>query len=278
MIKVFLITSVALIGLNSISSFTTYAARSIESRSSMTSENIQEKITDYEIIRTMLHSFIEKQGYDKKTEINIWWKEQDFKPDGNVIVTFDSVPENNICFYNEAVRSCINFMEDNNIDSSLVEFNFLHEPTVISPEKVEKLSIARKLLTDFLKENNLPAYIQDEPFYLYNKSVISIYYIWYNEEKVIPVVKEFMLENDIDLDLVAYVVADTDYTVLGDTNCNGSVDISDAILAKAWLLNNEKYIISEQGIKNADVIGNNGINTQDALAIQQYAVGLIDTF
>ena len=70
----------------------------------------------------------------------------------------------------------------------------------------------------------------------------------------------------------------TTYTVLGDTNCDGTVDISDAVLAKAWILNSEKYIISEQGIKNTDVIGNNGINTQDALAIQQYAVGLIDTF
>ena len=55
-------------------------------------------------------------------------------------------------------------------------------------------------------------------------------------------------------------------------------DISDAILAKCYILNSDKYPIAEEQMLYGDVIGNNGINQQDALAIQQYAVGLIDTF
>jgi len=74
------------------------------------------------------------------------------------------------------------------------------------------------------------------------------------------------------------VVYKKQYYLTGDTNCDGTVDISDAVLAKAWLLNSEKYSISEQGMINADVIGNDGINTQDAIAIQKYTLGLSEDF
>ncbi|MBR4023296.1 MAG: dockerin type I repeat-containing protein [Ruminococcus sp.] len=69
-----------------------------------------------------------------------------------------------------------------------------------------------------------------------------------------------------------------DEQYLGDVNGTETVDISDAILAKCYILNSDKYPIAEEQMLYGDVIGNNGINQQDALAIQQYAVGLIDTF
>lgn len=62
-----------------------------------------------------------------------------------------------------------------------------------------------------------------------------------------------------------------DKTLYGDANCDGNVDISDAVLIKCFLINSKKYSISAQGKKNADVQGNgNGINAQDAVAIQKY--------
>lgn len=62
-----------------------------------------------------------------------------------------------------------------------------------------------------------------------------------------------------------------DKTLYGDANCDGNVDISDAVLIKCFLINSKKYSLSAQGKKNADVQGNgNGINTQDAVAIQKY--------
>lgn len=62
-----------------------------------------------------------------------------------------------------------------------------------------------------------------------------------------------------------------DKTLYGDANCDGNVDISDAVLIKCFLINSKKYSLSAQGKKNADVQGNgNGINAQDAVAIQKY--------
>lgn len=62
-----------------------------------------------------------------------------------------------------------------------------------------------------------------------------------------------------------------DKILYGDANCDGNVDISDAVLIKCFLINSKKYSLSAQGKKNADVQGNgNGINAQDAVAIQKY--------
>lgn len=69
--------------------------------------------------------------------------------------------------------------------------------------------------------------------------------------------------------------------VYGDANCDRNVDISDAVLIMQALLNPDKYgdngsdekHITEQGKKNADCTGNNGMTNEDALAIQRYLIG-----
>lgn len=66
--------------------------------------------------------------------------------------------------------------------------------------------------------------------------------------------------------------------IYGDTNCDGLVDISDAVLLKCYLINNKKYAISAQGALNADVHGNNnGLNAQDAVSIQKFVLGAVKT-
>ena len=67
----------------------------------------------------------------------------------------------------------------------------------------------------------------------------------------------------------------------GDSNCDGAVDMSDVVLIMQSLANPNKYGISgsddkhmtEEGQKNADVVGNNGVTTDDALTIQLYLLG-----
>ncbi|MBR6671089.1 MAG: cellulase family glycosylhydrolase [Ruminococcus sp.] len=64
--------------------------------------------------------------------------------------------------------------------------------------------------------------------------------------------------------------------VAGDANCDISVDISDVVAVKCFIINSQKYSLSKQGILNADVeSGNNGINMQDVLAIQKYVLTII---
>ena len=66
--------------------------------------------------------------------------------------------------------------------------------------------------------------------------------------------------------------------VYGDPNCDGKVDISDAVLVKCYLINSKKYSLTESGLANADVQGTgNGVNAQDAVVIQKRVLGLIKT-
>ena len=65
----------------------------------------------------------------------------------------------------------------------------------------------------------------------------------------------------------------------GDANCDGKVDISDAVVIKCYLISSSKYPLSAQGAYNADVQGNrNGVNAQDAVAIQKYILRIITSF
>ncbi len=74
------------------------------------------------------------------------------------------------------------------------------------------------------------------------------------------------------------VTSTTAEPVKGDANCDGEVNMSDAVLIMQSLANPAKYgvngtdehHITEQGKKNADIAGeNDGITNADALAIQK---------
>jgi len=65
-------------------------------------------------------------------------------------------------------------------------------------------------------------------------------------------------------------------TLAGDANCDGKVDISDAVLIMQTLSNPSKYSLSAQGKLNGDVYKNgDGITNNDALSIQKYLLELI---
>ncbi len=73
--------------------------------------------------------------------------------------------------------------------------------------------------------------------------------------------------------------------LFGDSNCDGTVNLSDAVMIMQALANPDKYGIngsdethlSEQGKINADVTGNgDGMTNSDALTIQKYVLKLID--
>ncbi len=77
----------------------------------------------------------------------------------------------------------------------------------------------------------------------------------------------------------------------GDANCDGIIDISDAVLIMQSLANPDVYgvkgsdptHITDQGLKNADVSGGDadkggdGVTNADALRIQEYRCKLVDT-
>ena len=70
----------------------------------------------------------------------------------------------------------------------------------------------------------------------------------------------------------------SDKTIFGDANVDGNVTIADATSIFQALGNPDKYILSEQGKANADVVDNgDGISALDALAIQAVNAKLVES-
>lgn len=66
--------------------------------------------------------------------------------------------------------------------------------------------------------------------------------------------------------------------VWGDSNCDETVNLADAILIMQAKANPAKYELSEQGAANADVYKTgDGITNGDALSIQRYLLGLVES-
>ncbi|MDE6426328.1 MAG: dockerin type I repeat-containing protein [Ruminococcus sp.] len=67
-----------------------------------------------------------------------------------------------------------------------------------------------------------------------------------------------------------------DDVIYGDANEDGKVSVADAVLIMQALSNPDEYKLTENGSKNADVVGNgDGVTTKDALAIQMIDINLI---
>jgi hypothetical protein len=63
----------------------------------------------------------------------------------------------------------------------------------------------------------------------------------------------------------------------GDANQDGNVDMADVVIIMQSLANPNKYQLTGKAAKAADVYGNDGVTTLDALAIQKKLLHLIDT-
>ena len=67
-----------------------------------------------------------------------------------------------------------------------------------------------------------------------------------------------------------------DNVMAGDANCDGEVNLSDAVLIMQSLANPSKYKLNPEQSANADCAGNgDGVTNLDALAIQKYTLKLI---
>lgn len=62
--------------------------------------------------------------------------------------------------------------------------------------------------------------------------------------------------------------------IAGDANCDGKLDVADAVAVLQFISNAEKYPLSDQGRTNADVDGIDGVTGSDAIAIQKIDAGI----
>nr|MCR5110101.1 dockerin type I repeat-containing protein [Ruminococcus sp.] len=62
----------------------------------------------------------------------------------------------------------------------------------------------------------------------------------------------------------------------GDVNLDGQTTVADAVAILQFIGNKDKYPLTSQGLKNADVDGIAGVTASDALFIQKVDAGLLN--
>ncbi len=65
------------------------------------------------------------------------------------------------------------------------------------------------------------------------------------------------------------------FEVAGDANCDRTLNMADVVTIMQFMVNPDKFPMSAEGRKAADVIGNDGVTNLDALRIQKILLGLV---
>lgn len=65
--------------------------------------------------------------------------------------------------------------------------------------------------------------------------------------------------------------------IKGDVNNDGKIEIADATLILQYLTNKDEYKLTDTGLYNADVDGEPGVTANDALVIQKWDAGIINS-
>lgn len=153
---------------------------------------------------------------------------------------------------------------DIDIDALMAEYSELN----LTYDSV--LSIPESNVYDFQLSEPLGSGACSKKYYDFFKTLI---------EKEVDYSLTTMLTTTINGEADSSKVSKNIYTNLeafdyGDANCDGNVDISDVVLIKGHTINSEKYPLAAPFL--ADITGNgNGVNAQDAVALQQYLLGTV---
>jgi len=103
--------------------------------------------------------------------------------------------------------------------------------------------------------------------------------IWYGgtEEQWDAVVKNTVIPEYVTIHYGAEGIEKTVEPAVasGDANCDGKVNVADAVAVLQFIANQNKYPLTGDGARNADCDGSSGITGMDAVAIQKIDAGII---
>ena len=206
-----------------------------------------------------------------------------------------NIPESVKIIDEMAFSNCVN-LKKINIPEKITKLNdnvfwYCKELTEINlPENLESIGTDAFSGCDNLKEVTVPANVKniglaafsdctglesvtilnpDCELYDYNDTIISTATIYGYEGSTAQAYAEKYGNKFVAIG------SGTDSTLLGDSNIDGEISISDAVLIMQTLVNSDEYKLTEQGQKNADVVDGDGITGKDALAIQMVLANLM---
>jgi hypothetical protein len=197
-----------------------------------------------------------------------------------------------VCKTNEGISQVKAFVKEKGYNADRIEYKLL-DLKINAPEKVpEELDGLSSLIVDFMKNNSIGGTSE-----VYS-DVVRVVLDRMNDQNG-RTLAYFMEQCGIDKTKVIIDAVTFDYSggqndgqtsvkknLPGDANCDGDVNMSDAVIIMQSLANPAKYgvngtdenHITEQGKINGDIAGNNdGITNADALAVQKKLLGLDKT-
>ena len=197
-----------------------------------------------------------------------------------IVVRLNFSSENHDANYQDC-QNVVSFLKENNYKLEMAEASIdvheikkgrigCHVSEIIKDEKLAES------INESLKSNGLNAHL-DTVKYKYSGEVYEIFF----DDENLTVTEKFEICNFIKqnygLDFYAYLLADGTLpqtidllAITGDADCDGKVNINDAVFVMQSIANPDKYQLSEQGKANADIDGN-GITLSDAVTIQEMA-------
>ena len=246
------------------------------------------KVEEAEKVKELFSKYIEENNLDAKVV------GQEKYPDYAQPIIIEFNPQT---FQN---GSLLEFAEQNNIDRTLFTFVPIINGVPITTANpngntqttttTTVVQEAQALFNKYFEENKMDARCVTSENYPSNYPPLVIEYATESGTITGPMIVEFAEKNNIDRTLftvaptvngIPMIAQDVDTNVKGDTNCDGQVDMADAVLIMQALANPNKYGIdgtaavhlTERGKLNGDMDGD-GLTVGDAQIIQEMLLGL----
>lgn len=148
-------------------------------------------------------------------------------------------------------------------------------------EAISDADTIRAMITKLIQENDLAARCVDNTAYAgYSEPVIVEWDVIEGEIPAGMIVLDFAEKYHIDRYVYTtiavingvpqVIIPATPKINPGDANCDGSIDVSDAVLIARFAAEDREATITDQGRQNADVTHDGNVDAQDATKILQY--------
>ena len=247
-----------------------------------------DKITDLETIYSILDSYLKEQDYYTLMGTTVFQKSTKEDPITKLVVHFDYVPLDNLELDKEATEKIREYLYANNIDLSLVTFQYGEKPPLAVEGKINDPEIISSMINDFIKKQGYPGTgcrVFERKYGLETIRMVELTFMsdsFKSESDLREADKsicKFIEQNNINEEMIDGIIAlgeietNSDIGIKGDVNNDNNIDITDVVLARSYIVGNGS--LTAEQIKIADINGDDAVDILDIVALRSEIVNLI---
>ncbi|MGN0661434.1 MAG: dockerin type I repeat-containing protein [Oscillospiraceae bacterium] len=235
----------------------------------------EDKITDLETIYSILDNYLTEQNYYTLMGTVVFQKSTKEDPITKLVVHFDYVPLDNLELDKEATEKIREYLDANNIDLSLVTFQYGEKPPLAVEGKINDPEVISAMIKDFVKERypDVMVGVDDRE---YGNETISMVNVTFPDDRYksedYESLYNFMEQNNINTEFVEILMLCVHF-IKGDVNNDNNIDITDVVLARSYIVGNGS--LTAEQIKIADINGDDAVDILDIVALRSEIVNLI---